>query len=488
MKNLADLLENIKIISIIGEINKPVNSIEFDSRKIKENDIFVAHKGVLFDGHVYINKAIEKKANTIICETIPDKIIPHITYIKVKNTKLTLGEVANNYFDKPSKKIKLIGVTGTNGKTTTTTLLYELFKKLGKKCALISTIKISINDLEIESKHTTPDAFTIHQTIQKAYLEGCEYVFMEVSSHGIDQERIAGLRFSIALFNNITHDHLDYHKTFENYLNTKKKFFDLLDDSAIAITNKDDKNGLYMLQNSKAKKKSYALKTIADYKGKIVKSSFIGMEININNTHSFWTSLVGEFNAYNILGVYSVAIELGFDSVEVLTKMSELKNVSGRFENFVSKTKVFCIIDYAHTPDALENVLKTIHKIKKNDQNLITVFGCGGNRDKEKRPLMGKIAAQFSNQIIITNDNPRDEEPEDIIKQIKKGISKKYERNLLTITDRKEAIKTAFKLCISNDIVLIAGKGHETYQEIKGKKINFDDLKIAKEIIKDLNL
>ncbi len=487
MKELKNLLENIEILELIGNENQKVNGFQFDSRKIELNDIFIAQKGVLVNGHNYIEKAINLGAKTIICEVLPETFMVNVTYVLVKNSDYALGILANNFYENPSKKINLIGITGTNGKTTTTTLLYELFKKLGKSCALISTIKIIVNNKEVKSSHTTPDSITIHKTIADAVSEGCEYVFMEVSSHGIDQNRIAGLDFNIALFSNITHDHLDYHKTFENYLYTKKRFFDLLPSSATAITNIDDKNGLVILQNTKAKKITYGLKKLCNYKGKIIESGFLGMELGFNEKN-FWTPLIGEFNAYNLLAAFSVASESGFNELEILIKLSELKNVSGRFETFTSKSGITSIIDYAHTPDALENVLKTIGQIKRKDQNIVTVFGCGGNRDVFKRPKMGEIAAKYSNQIIITNDNPRDEDSEEITNQIKKGIPANFERNTLVISNRKEAIKTAYKLLLPGDIVLIAGKGHETYQEIKGKRFDFDDLKIAQSITNELNL
>ena len=463
-----------------------VNEIQFDSRKVKDNDVFVAVRGVTVDGHAYINKAIELGALAVICEEIPTQYDENVTYIQVTDAQIALGVLASNYYDNPTKDLKLVGITGTNGKTTTTTLLYELFTKMGYACALISTIKIVIDGEVIPSTHTTPDILTLNKMFREAVDRGCEFAFMEVSSHGIHQNRIAGLHFSVAGFNNITHDHLDYHVTFANYIAAKKKFFDDLPKSAVAITNIDDKNGLVMLQNTVASKKTYALRTDADFKAKILENQFDGMLLEFNGKE-FWTSLIGRFNAYNLLEVFAIASILGQDELQVLTTLSTLKNVDGRFETFKTASGIVIIVDYAHTPDALENVLNTIDAIRTKNEKLITVVGCGGDRDKTKRPEMADIASSQSQVAIFTSDNPRTEDPEVILQEMEAGVKPQFYNRTLKITDRKEAIKTALKMAEPNDIVLIAGKGHETYQEINGVKSHFSDLEVATELSQLLN-
>ncbi|MBS7333659.1 UDP-N-acetylmuramoyl-L-alanyl-D-glutamate--2,6-diaminopimelate ligase [Faecalibacter bovis] len=486
MRSLKDLLYGVSISQTVGRTDVSVNEIQFDSRKVKDNDVFVAVRGVTVDGHAYINKAIELGALAVICEEIPTQYDENVTYIQVTDAQIALGVLASNYYDNPTKDLKLVGITGTNGKTTTTTLLYELFTKMGYACALISTIKIVIDGEVIPSTHTTPDILTLNKMFREAVDRGCEFAFMEVSSHGIHQNRIAGLHFSVAGFNNITHDHLDYHVTFANYIAAKKKFFDDLPKSAVAITNIDDKNGLVMLQNTVASKKTYALRTDADFKAKILENQFDGMLLEFNGKE-FWTSLIGRFNAYNLLEVFAIASILGQDELQVLTTLSTLKNVDGRFETFKTASGIVIIVDYAHTPDALENVLNTIDAIRTKNEKLITVVGCGGDRDKTKRPEMADIASSQSQVAIFTSDNPRTEDPEVILQEMEAGVKPQFYNRTLKITDRKEAIKTALKMAEPNDIVLIAGKGHETYQEINGVKSHFSDLEVATELSQLLN-
>lgn len=486
MKILSDLLYKVAIEKVIGNVKTSVNNISFDSRKIEPKDIFFAIKGYDLDGHKYISTAIENGATVIICEDIPSEIKENITYIKVTNTSIALGITASNFYENPSKKIELIGITGTNGKTTTTTLLYNLFTQLGFKCALLSTIENKIANQTLNSNHTTPDPITINKILALAVENNCKYAFMEVSSHGIHQNRLAGLNFKIGAFTNITHDHLDYHKTFANYIAAKKKFFDELPKNAIAITNIDDKNGWVMLQNTKAKKITYSLKSNSVFKGKIIENRLDGMLLQFNG-NEFWTSLSGKFNAYNELLAYTIAIELGFSSIEALTAISKLQRVKGRFETYISKQNIYIIVDYAHTPDALKNIIEAINQTRTRNEQLITIFGCGGHRDKSKRPEMGNIATQLSDFTIITSDNPRDEVPEEIIKEIEAGVQAQNTNKYISITDRKQAIKTAIKIAKTKDIILIAGKGHENYQEINGEKFPFDDMTIAQELLKNIN-
>ncbi|WP_313502293.1 UDP-N-acetylmuramoyl-L-alanyl-D-glutamate--2,6-diaminopimelate ligase [Kaistella carnis] len=471
---LDELLNRIPVSEIIGDKNQEISEMTFDSRQAVEQGLYVAIKGTVSDGHDFINSAIEKGAKVIVCENIPADIKEEITYIKVKDATKTLGHLASNFYGNPSSKLNLIGITGTNGKTSTTTLLFDIFKMLGFKCALISTVEYRIDEEVIPSTHTTPDVIRLNQILAKAVSKGCEYAFMEVSSHGIHQQRTEGLQFKIAGFTNITHDHLDYHKTFEEYLKTKKRFFDDLSSDAVAITNVDDKNGNIMLQNTKASKKTYALKTMSDFHGKITEVDFNGMLLNFNGKE-FWTTLTGKFNAYNLLVAYAVAIECGFHEDDILPAISKLKRVKGRFETLKSDGGIFFVVDYAHTPDALENVLDSINEIRTKNERLITVFGCGGDRDKTKRPKMGKIATKKSTLAIITSDNPRSEDPAQIIKDIEAGVEPQFYSKYTSIPDRREAIKMAIKFAEPKDIIVVAGKGHETYQEINGVKHHFDD-------------
>ena len=472
--NLEEILNRIPVLEIIGNKNRVISELIFDSRKAVEDALYVAIKGTVSDGHDFINSSIEKGATVIVCENLPAEISEEITYVKVKDAAKGLGHLASNFYGNPSAQLNLIGITGTNGKTSTTTLLFDIFKTLGFKSALISTVEYRIDDEIIPSTHTTPDVIRLNQILSQAVEAGCEYAFMEVSSHGIHQHRTEGLQFKIAGFTNITHDHLDYHKTFEEYLKTKKRFFDELNSEAIAITNVDDKNGNVMLQNTKAKKKTYALKTMADFHGKITEVDFNGMLLNFNGKE-FWTTLTGKFNAYNLLLAYAVAIECGFHEEDILPAMSQLTRVNGRFETLKSDGGIFFVVDYAHTPDALENVLDSINEIRTKNERLITVFGCGGDRDTTKRPEMGKIATRKSTLAIITSDNPRTENPGDIIKEIEAGVEPQNFSKYTSIPDRREAIKMAIKFAEPKDIVVVAGKGHETYQEINGVKNHFDD-------------
>jgi len=486
MKLLKDILYRVTINRVIGSTSVAINNIEFDSRKIEFNDVFVAIKGVLSDGHDYIEKASDLGALVIICEKIPDKIINGITYVEVDNSNLALSVLAANYYGNPSDDIQLIGVTGTNGKTTVATLLYKLFKKAGFKVGLLSTVKILIDDKEYKTTHTTPDSLTINRHLKEMVDEGIEFCFMEVSSHGIDQMRTRNLNFKGGVFTNLSHDHLDYHKDFAAYRDVKKMFFDQLPKNAFALTNSDDKNGKYMLQNTKAKKYTYALKSIADYKSQVLENQFNGLLLKING-QELWVKLIGNFNAYNLLAIYAVADLLGLENLEILQLMSELESVDGRFQYVVSKNNITAIVDYAHTPDALKNILETINAIRSKNEDLITIVGCGGDRDVAKRPKMGNIAASLSSKVIFTSDNPRSENPATIIESMEKGVSGENFNKTLSISDRKQAIKTACQLAKNGDIILIAGKGHETYQEIKGKRIDFDDYKIINELLIALN-
>jgi len=479
---LEKILYKLPVLQIIGNIHNDVSNIVIDSRNVSQSDMYIAIKGTDKDGHLFIDSAIENGANTIVCEKFPNIIKNEITYIKVKNTSVSLGKIASNFYDSPSEKINLIGITGTNGKTSVSTLLFDVFTILGYKSCLISTVENRIGEEIIPSTHTTPDVITINKILSNAVNEGCKYAFMEISSHGIHQYRTEGLNFKIVGFTNISHDHLDYHKTFLDYLNVKKSLFDKLSENSTAITNIDDKNGMIILQNTKANKKTFALKTLADYHGKILESDFNGMQLNFNGKE-IWTSLIGEFNAYNLLLVFAIASELEIERDKTLKAISFLNRVKGRFEVIKSDSGIFFIIDYAHTPDALENVLKTINNIRTKNERLICVFGCGGNRDRSKRSEMGNIASENSTLTIITSDNPRTENPESIIKDIEKGIKPHNFSKYISIIDRKEAIKTAIKFAEAKDIVLVAGKGHENFQEINGEKIYFDDKEVIKELL-----
>ena len=480
---ITELVNRLPVIEIHGDENREVSELVIDSRKVTANSLYMAMRGTVVDGHSFITSAIEKGATTIVCEELPEVLEENVTYVKVKDSSKALGHLASNFYGNPSHQLKLIGVTGTNGKTSVSTLLFDVFKNLGYDAALLSTVEIRIGEEIIPATHTTPDVITINRILAEAVEKGCEYAFMEVSSHGIAQNRIEGLHFKVAGFTNLTHDHLDYHKTFEEYLKTKKRFFDQLEDTAIAITNVDDKNGNVMLQNTKATKKSYALKTMADYHGKLLEVDFNGMLLNFNGKE-FWTTLTGKFNVYNLLLVFGIAAELGFEQDEILQAMSKLKRVSGRFETFKSDGGIFFIVDYAHTPDALENILDSINDIRTKNERLITVFGCGGDRDHSKRPEMGNIATKKSTLAIITSDNPRTEDPGQIIKEIEAGVEPQNFSKYTSIPDRKEAIKMAIKFAEPKDIVLVAGKGHETYQDINGVKHHFDDKEVINELWK----
>ena len=485
MVQLKDILYKTTINVVVGNTGIKVNAIAFDSRKVTKNDVFVAVKGTAVDGHNYIEKAIENGATAIVCEILPSNLIDDITYIEVDNAGRALAFMASNYYQNPSENLKLIGVTGTNGKTTVATLLYQLFKKAGFKVGLLSTVKIMVNNKAYEATHTTPDSLTINRYLNEMNLEGVEFCFMEVSSHGIHQNRTEGLQFEGGIFTNLTHDHLDYHDTFAEYRDVKKSFFDNLSKQAFALVNIDDKNGLVMLQNTKARKVTYALKTYADYKAQILENQFGGLLLKINESE-VWTRLIGSFNAYNVLAIYATAELLGLEKVESLRLISGLESVAGRFQYLVSDENITAIVDYAHTPDALKNVLETINSIRTNNEELITVVGCGGDRDKTKRPKMGHIASALSTKVIFTSDNPRSEVPEAIIEDIEKGVEPQNFKKTISIVDRKQAIKTACQMAQPNDIILIAGKGHETYQEIKGLRSDFDDYKIVQEFLKQL--
>ena len=486
MSILKDILYKVAIQAVKGSTEIVVNKIDFDSRKIEANDVFVAIRGSISNGHDFIEKAIQQGAVAVICDVFPENIEKGVTYVQVKDTNSALAFIAANYFGNPSQNLKLVGITGTNGKTTIASLLYQLFKKAGFKVGLLSTVKIVVDDIEYKATHTTPDSITINHYLREMVEAGVEYCFMEVSSHGIHQKRTEALHFVGGIFTNLSHDHLDYHPTFAEYRDVKKSFFDNLPKTAFALSNIDDKNGQVMMQNTAAKKLTYALKSYADYKAQILENQLSGLLLKING-NEVWVKLIGTFNAYNLLAIYGTAIELGMESLEVLRLMSDLESVSGRFQLIVSTSNITAIVDYAHTPDALENVLKTINDIRTKNEQLITVVGCGGNRDKAKRPIMAGIAADLSDKAVLTSDNPRNEDPEVIIAEMEQGVAPQNYKKLLTITDRKQAIKTACQLAQSNDIILIAGKGHETYQEIKGIRQHFDDMETVKEILEQLN-
>ena len=474
MANLQNILYKVHLQAINGSTNKEIKDVQIDSRKVLAGTVFVAIRGAVSDGHSFINTAIERGATVIVCEEMPLMLLENITYLKVNNTSEAVAYMAHNFYGEPSAKMKLVGVTGTNGKTTIATVLFKLFSKLKYKCGLISTVQNQIGDAVIPSTHTTPDAISLNALLKQMADEGCTYVFMECSSHAIHQHRITGLRFAGALFSNITHDHLDYHKTFDEYIRVKKKFFDDLPSSAFAITNLDDKRGTVMLQNSAAHKYYYSLKTMADFKGKILENALTGLVMTVNDKEVHFR-LIGEFNAYNLLCVYGAAVCLGQNSDEVLRELSSLSGAEGRFDYMVSHNNIIGIVDYAHTPDALENVLSTIKKLRKGYEQVITVVGCGGDRDKTKRPVMAQVACELSDKVIFTSDNPRSENPEEILNDMKQGLNSAAKRKSQTIVDRKEAIETAVEIAGKEDIILVAGKGHEKYQDIKGVKHRFDD-------------
>ena len=483
MAELKDLLYKVSITSTSGDMNVDVKGICFDSRKARPGFLFIAIKGTQSDGHAFIGAAASAGAVAIVAEKLPDELKGSVTYVTVKDTGLALGFIAATFYGNPSAKLKLTGVTGTNGKTTVATILFKLFTSLGYKSGLLSTVENRIIDTAIPTTHTTPDPISINELLVTMLAQGCTHCFMEVSSHAVAQHRIAGLKFAGAIFTNITHDHLDYHHTFESYIRAKKGFFDALPPDAFALINIDDKRGMVMVQNTKAKKATYSLKKIADYKGKIISNTIEGLELEMGN-RNVWFKLIGDFNGYNLLAVYATACLLGEESDDVLMKLSSLTGASGRFELVLPGSKVTAIVDYAHSPDALKNVLETITHFRSGAEQVISIVGCGGNRDRTKRPLMAAIACKYSDKVIFTSDNPRDEDPMDIIKEMQKGVGPSETRKTLVMVDREEAIKTACMLAKEKDIILVAGKGHENYQEIKGVKHPFDDKEVVTRMLK----
>ncbi|MGB3775414.1 MAG: UDP-N-acetylmuramoyl-L-alanyl-D-glutamate--2,6-diaminopimelate ligase [Leeuwenhoekiella sp.] len=486
MSLLKDILYKVTLESVVGSTGVAVTNIHYDSRQVGLNDVFIAIRGAHSDGHDYIKKAENAGAIAIICEELPQRFVNGITYVKTTDTHTALAVMAANFYGHPSENLKLVGITGTNGKTTIATLLHRLFADAGFKTGLLSTVKILVGDTEHAATHTTPDPLVINKYLSEMNDAGVEFCFMEVSSHGIHQKRTAGLHFAGGIFTNLTHDHLDYHPTFADYRDVKKSFFDNLPKDAFALVNIDDKNGQVMVQNTRAKKVTYALKSYADYRAQILENQFSGLLLKINGSE-VWSKLIGTFNAYNLLAIYAAAELLGLEQLEALKHISGLKSVSGRFQYFISKTKITAIVDYAHTPDALKNVLETINDIRTKNEELITVVGCGGDRDRAKRPEMANIASTLSTKTILTSDNPRTEDPDAIIEEMEKGVQPQNMKKMLSITQRKQAIKSACQLARENDIILIAGKGHETYQEINGVRNDFDDYKIVKELLSELN-
>ena len=485
MRILKDILYNVALQSVQGTTDVRINSIQYDSRKVDKNDVFIAIKGMHSDGHLFIEKAIENGASVIVAEFLPENKIKNITYVEVESSSLALAFMAANFYQHPSENLKLIGITGTNGKTTVASLLYNLFKAAGYKVGLISTVKIMVGDTSFSTSHTTPDSLVINSYLQQMNAIGVEFCFMEVSSHGIHQHRSAGLTFEGGIFTNLSHDHLDYHSAFAEYRDVKKSFFDGLPKTAFALTNVDDKNGQIMLQNTKAKTYNYALKSYADYRTQILENHFKGLLLKIND-NEIWVKLIGSFNAYNLTAVFACADILGLEKDELLRLMSTLENVSGRFEYFVTTNNITVVVDYAHTPDALKNVLHTINDIRTKNELLISVVGCGGDRDKTKRPKMGHIASALSSKVIFTSDNPRSENPESIISEMEQGVEPQNFMKVMAITNRKQAIKAACQLANANDIILVAGKGHETYQEINGVRSEFNDYEVAMECLNQL--
>jgi len=474
MRNLSDIITGLPFTELQGASDMEITAIVFDSRKVVPGCLFVAVRGTRVDGHDYIEKAIEMGAVAVICEELPGHTAGEVDFLMVKDSAVALGIVSANFYDNPSKKLKLVGVTGTNGKTTIATLLYQLFRDMGYKCGLLSTVENQINGKAIPSTHTTPDQVELNRLLDEMVNLACDYCFMEVSSHAVAQHRIEGLNFTGAIFSNLTHDHLDYHKTFDNYLKAKKAFFDGLPKNAFALTNVDDKNGNVMLQNTRAHKKSYGLKNMADFKGKVLENQFSGLLLLVDN-EEVWFKMVGSFNAYNLMAVYAAAVLLDQDHAKVLTSLSKLSGAEGRFDYTISPNNIIGIVDYAHTPDAVQNVLSTIANIRKGNEQVITVIGCGGDRDKTKRPEMAKVACELSNKVILTSDNPRSEDPMQIIRDMEAGVPARSRFNVASIVDRHEAIKTACELAQPGDIILLAGKGHEKYQDINGVKNHFDD-------------
>ena len=485
MKYLSDIIDGLAFTELQGSADIEISAIVFDSRKVMPGCLFVAVKGTLVDGHDYIGQAIADGAAAVICEVLPARVTGEVDFLMVANSAIALGIVAANFYDNPSAKLKLVGITGTNGKTTIATLLYKLFRDLGYKCGLLSTVENQVNGQVFNASHTTPDPVELNRFMSEMVEQGCDYCFMEVSSHAIAQHRIVGLKFAGGIFSNLTHDHLDYHKTFDSYLKAKKTFFDELPSSAFALTNGDDKNGNVMLQNTKAHKKTYGLKSMADYKARIMENQFEGLLLQVDG-EEVWFKMVGTFNAYNLLAVYASAMLLDQDKTKILTSLSKLTGARGRFDYIVASNKIIGIVDYAHSPDAIQNILSTIHDIRKGNEKVITVIGCGGDRDKTKRPIMAKAACEWSDKVILTSDNPRTEDPAQIIKDMEEGVDAAFKRYALSIVDRKEAIKTACMLANPGDIVLIAGKGHEKYQEINGIRNHFDDMEVLAEIFKEM--
>ncbi len=480
---LKDLLHAIPVIDYRGSLEIEVSSLCLDSRKVVEGSAFVAVRGYQTDGHLFVQKAIESGASVVLVEELPADIDESVVYVVVEDSAYVLGVLAANFYGNPSTKLKLVGITGTNGKTTVATLLFNLFNKLGFHVGLLSTVQNQIGDRVVEATHTTPDPISLNALLKEMVEDGCDYCFMEVSSHAVVQQRIAGLKFAGGIFTNITHDHLDFHGTFANYINAKKKFFDDLDRYSFALSNIDDKNGLVMLQNTFAHKKTYGLHQMADFKAKILESHFDGMLLQVDGKE-VWVKLVGDFNAYNLLAVYGAAILLEQETVKVLMALSEITGAEGRFETLKSSTGVVAIVDYAHTPDAVENVLETIGGLRKPGQQVLTVLGCGGDRDKTKRPEMAEVAARLSDKVVLTSDNPRTEDPGTIIKEMEVGVPADKRKNVFSITDRREAIRAAFHLAQPGDVILVAGKGHEKYQDINGVKNHFDD---KEELLKIFN-
>ena len=484
--NLQEILYKVRIRSVHGKLDVDVINLQLDSRKVTNGSAFIAVKGTHADGHQFIDSVAAAGPSAIICEKLPANLIEGITYIEVEDSAAASGLLAHNFFGQPSEKMKLVGVTGTNGKTTIVTLLYKLFTSLGYTCGMLSTVQNHIGNKVLPATHTTPDPISLNQLLYEMLESGCTHVFMETSSHAIHQHRIAGLYYTGGIFSNITHDHLDYHKTFDEYIRVKKLFFDGLSSAAFALTNTDDKRGEVMLQNTAAAKYSYSLKTTADFKGKILENNLTGLVMLVND-QEVHLRLIGEFNAYNLLAVFGAAVCLGEEKAEILRNLSVLSGAEGRFDYMISpREKIFGIVDYAHTPDALENVLSTLRKLRRNDERIITVVGCGGDRDKTKRPIMGEVACQLSDQVVFTSDNPRSEDAGDILKDMESGLNTAARRKIISISDRKEAIKTAVHLTHPSDIVLVAGKGHEKYQEIKGVKYPFDDKAVLREIFEIL--
>jgi len=481
VKKLFEILQEVDIRQIFNKRDLDVTDICFDSRKAKKGSVFVAVKGTVADGHQFIPQVIDAGCKCVVCQDQPQKYPDDVTIVVVENSSFVLGRMASAFYDYPSRQLKLVGVTGTNGKTTIATLLYKMVFILGYKAGLFSTVANYIGNEKVEATHTTPDSVAINKLMAEMVEAGCDYCFMEVSSHALDQNRVEGLQFDGALFTNITHDHLDYHKTFKAYIEAKKSFFDTLDKEAFCLVNADDRNGMVMMQNTRAAKNTYSLKGMGTFKAKIIESMFEGMQLDIDG-HEIWTQFVGNFNAQNLLAVYGAAVLLGFDKMEVLVALSQLKSVDGRFETIRSKNGKTAIVDYAHTPDALKNVIETINLVRQGNQQLITVVGAGGDRDPMKRPEMAKEAVQGSSRVILTSDNPRSEDPAQIVEEMMKGVTFKERIKVLSIVDRKEAIRTACVVAQPGDIILVAGKGHETYQEVKGVKNHFDDREVINEI------